>query len=287
MITIRRKLILYFIVPILGIGLLYFGISRYYTQKEFLRTIEQRAIDDSSHVTDRLRDAVFMNDPIPLTDAVLNEKYSNAYISYITVFNPRGEVIAHGNLDAIPSNIFSDPNDASLFYGYMPYKNTAVFNVDRPLFSGLYKIGMVRVGFDFNTIIDTFNYTAYWFIGIGLLFIISITIFVFKLSDRITKPISELKDVAMQFSQGNFVNRAHVYAADEVGDLAKAFNAMADVLKAAKDLLENERASLQSKVSELEKWQEATVGRELKMMELKKKLKLCEEKLEKIDDVSA
>lgn len=283
MTTIKSKLILYFIIPMLGIGLLYFGISRYYTQKEFLRTVEHRAIDDSNRMADRIKDATLVSDPILLTDVILDEKYSNRYISYITIFNTNGEVIAYSDLNTIPGNIFSDPNDTALTSEYIPYKETTVFNVDRPIFSGLYKIGMIRVGFDFNAIIDTFNYTAYWFIGIGLLFIAGITFFVFKLSDRITKPISELKDVAMQFSQGNFINRAHIYAADEVGDLAKAFNAMADVLRSAKDLLESERTSLQNKVNELEKWQEATVGRELKMMELKKKLKQCEEQLAKIN----
>lgn len=269
MLTIRRKLILYFILPILGIGLVYFSISRYYTQKEFLRTLEQRAIDDSSLMADRIKDASLLNDRIPLTDIVLNEKYSNKYISYITVFNADGEVIAYSDMDAIPSNIFSDPNDTAIASGYMPYKGTTIFNINRPLFSGLYKIGMVRVGFNFNSIIDTFNYTAYWFIGIGLLFLIGITTFVFKLSARITKPIGELKDVATQFSQGNFTNRAHVYATDEVGALAKSFNAMADALKSSKDMVEDEKKALQNKVGELEKWQQATIGRELKMVELK------------------
>lgn len=269
MLTIRRKLILYFIFPIIGIGLLYFSISRYYTQKEFLRTIEQRAIDDSSLMANRIKDASLLNDRIPLTDIVLNEKYSNAYISYITVFNANGEVIAHTNMDAVPSNIFSDPNDTALVSGYIPFGNTTIFNVDRPLVSGLYKIGLVRIGFNFNSIIDTFNYTAYWFIGIGILFLIGITLFVFKLSNTITRPISALRETVAQFSQGNFAARAHVYASDEVSELAKSFNTMADALKLSKDLLENEKQSLQGKVGELEKWQQATVGRELKMVELK------------------
>lgn len=282
--TIRQKLIFYFILPIFGMGILFFGGSRYFAQKEFLYILEERAIDDSRSIADHVGDILPLNDRIQLTGTVLEEKYAETYISYITLFDNKGEVLAYSSLSTIPSNIFSDPTDTEITSKYASSAGSTIFIVDRPVFSGLYKIGTVRTGFDFTSTVDELNYLSYLFIGIGILILLIVTGFMIKLSITITQPIIALKEAVAQFSQGNFSDRAHIYSSDEVGDLAKAFNVMADTLKSSKELVENERVSLQGKIDELEKWQEATVGRELKMVELKKKLKSCEEGLSKINN---
>ncbi|GAH16620.1 unnamed protein product, partial [marine sediment metagenome] len=67
---------------------------------------------------------------------------------------------------------------------------------------------------------------------------------------------------------------------DEIGDLATSFEKMAQSLKKQQDNLENlvvERTKeLETKIDELQKYKKITVGRELKMVELKKRIKELE-----------
>lgn len=279
--TIKGKLIFYFIIPIVALGLLYFGTNAYYTQDEFLHTLERQAINTSSNIADHIKDALFVKNLFSLTDIVFYEKYANSYVSHIEVFDATGEAIAYGNLDTVPGDIFSDPTNTEIVSGYPPYETTKLFSVDRPIISGLYKIGMIRIKFDFSEVLSRFNYIAYLSIAIGLLLLGVATLFMLKMVQTITHPIESLTKTVTQFSQGDSAARAHSDTKDEIGNLATSFNTMANTLQSSKELLEHEKKSLEDKVAELEKWQLTTVGRELKMVELKKIIANFEQKNKK------
>ncbi len=110
-------------------------------------------------------------------------------------------------------------------------------------------------------------------------------------SRRFVKPIKKLTDYAAEIGQGNLGVKIKVKSKDEVGKLASAFSQMAQDLQKSKNELEQyswdlegrisrRTKELKTKVEELEKFQELTVGRELKMIELKKKIKELEGRLE-------
>lgn len=144
------------------------------------------------------------------------------------------------------------------------------------------------------------------FLGVALFFI-SI-IFVFLVTRFILKGVNTIRNTANEVEKGNFAVRAAVVTRDEIGDLAHTFNRMleaiekstmqlkdaelklkdanVDLEKRVKDrtaeleslktdlekTVAERTVELQKKLDELEKFKKLTVGRELKMTELKQEI---------------
>ena len=94
------------------------------------------------------------------------------------------------------------------------------------------------------------------------------------------KPLINIADAAREVTRGNLDARAPVKTKDEIGGLAKTFNQMLDGIHQSNEKLSesNQKMSesarvLHEKVAELERFKKLMVGRELKMVEMKKKIK--------------
>lgn len=74
------------------------------------------------------------------------------------------------------------------------------------------------------------NYFKYYIIIVVLSIIISI-LFVTKLSKSIVKPLKELEKITSSIANGNLNMRVKIKTRDEIGELAKTFNNMADELE--------------------------------------------------------
>ncbi|MCX6814356.1 MAG: cache domain-containing protein [Candidatus Aenigmarchaeota archaeon] len=109
------------------------------------------------------------------------------------------------------------------------------------------------------------------------------------LSRRITRPIIGLRDAAIKIGQGALDTQIEVKSRNEIGDLASAFRQMMDDLKKSRAKLEHHQQELeknvdertkelQAKVEELQKFNRLAVGRELRMIELKKRIRELESK---------
>jgi len=102
------------------------------------------------------------------------------------------------------------------------------------------------------------------------------------LSKRLINPIIIFRNAANNISSGKLGTRVDIKSQDEIGDLATTFNSMVSEIDKARGDLEQkitERTQkLDQKVKELEKFKEVTVGRELKMIELKKEIERLEAK---------
>jgi len=142
-----------------------------------------------------------------------------------------------------------------------------------------------------------------------LLLVIFLTSIICLLGTRsLTRPIRELLKGAREVSKGNLEIELRKKSEDEIGELIEGFNQMVkdlrksqQELQEAKNILEikvkartkeleeltgtleekvkSRTKKLQEKIEELEKFQKLTVGRELEIVELKKKIKKLEEKL--------
>jgi len=109
---------------------------------------------------------------------------------------------------------------------------------------------------------------------------------------RITKPIISLRDAAIEIGKGKLETKIDIKTKDEIGELASAFDQMTKDLQKSRVELEKyskelekkvgERTKeLESKMTELERFNKLAVGRELKMIELKKTIKKLEAQLKK------
>lgn len=147
------------------------------------------------------------------------------------------------------------------------------------------------------------------------LFIVFVLLFLslfaaFLLADRLVRPIKLFTQRVKKIGEGNLDHHFQIKTGDEIEELAKAFNVMVKrlqnsrkQLEEAKDVLEirvkarteeleefaeglnnqvKERTSeLRERLDELERFHKLVVGREMKMLELKKEIKELKEKLKK------
>jgi len=101
------------------------------------------------------------------------------------------------------------------------------------------------------------------------------------ISRSISRPIIKLTETAYKIGKGNLDTKIEIKLNDEIGELASTFNKMAQNLKIQKENLEDkvvERTKeLETRVGELQRFKKIVVGRELKMVELKKKIKELED----------
>ncbi len=111
------------------------------------------------------------------------------------------------------------------------------------------------------------------------------------LSRRMTRPIKRLRDAAIKIGEGSLDAKIDIKTKDEVGELASAFNQMTSDLRKSRRKLEEYSKTLEKKVKErtleleqtnedLEKFNRLAVGRELRMIELKKRIKNLEGELQ-------
>lgn len=61
----------------------------------------------------------------------------------------------------------------------------------------------------------------------------------FLMTKRVLRPLSQMTRISRELSMGNFANRVEVVSADEVGELGRAFNGMADSLARLEQLRKN------------------------------------------------
>ena len=137
-----------------------------------------------------------------------------------------------------------------------------------------------------------------------------VTLFTVFFASRIIKPLFELLQAAKKVGEGNLNVKIKIPTKDETGQLAEEFNQMIQKLKESREALEDEKKvleirvkartreleelaqtldekvkertkELQDRIKELEKFHRLTVGREMKMVELKNRIKQLEEELKK------
>lgn len=127
---------------------------------------------------------------------------------------------------------FLDLKDSTLLIGVPVYYNNAVIG-------GIYLVTNVP---EINKLrADIFRLYLYSVIAVLLISLVII----YAVSKNITQPINAITNASKALSNGKFETRVKVYKEDEIGELAIAFNNMADSISK----LENMRRSFVSDVS--------------------------------------
>lgn len=167
-------------------------------------------------------------------------------------------------------NIFTKILLALLCIGIIPivFYNFLVINELSNLFNDLEKFLSSEKIDQFEKIFSDLRIEAILITAFNLIILVFISIlFTRNLVTPINKIITQMKKVG----RGKTKAKVEVDTGDEIEVLAGKFNQMAKDIREYHQRLEERRQELQERVNELEKFHSATVGRELTMIELKKK----------------
>lgn len=269
--SLRNKILLFLLLPVLLFIFFGFIISQLIIEKRFEDTVKNNAYNQLHELTAHLKDRILEKDSASLTDEIFDKKKYNPLLKYIIILDEKNDVLTQNFIGEVPTEILNinqvsdDKTNSELS---LAYANTNILDIGETVFSGLHRIGTVRIGFDFGAAEKDIHSFIYLFNFVGAMTILMLAVITIYLSSSITSPLKELTTAVEEFGKGNAEKRTSVNTDDELGRLAATFNTMADNLTESRKYLEKER--LEIKIKELEDWQNATVGRELKMMELKK-----------------
>ena len=145
-----------------------------------------------------------------------------------------------------------DISDPKKLYEYQYGKKSGVYEaVAKPIANTPWQ---VMVEFSEKTMLETAHRFLSRVIIIGVL-ILLISIFIaWSMSRNITKPLNNLTTAAASIAHGNYTTQVHLDRRDEVGKLARAFNAMSAQINKAKQSLEqkvNETREMNERLREL------------------------------------
>lgn len=270
--SIKTQIFISLILPFLLIGSILFMFASFYVKNNFRTTIERYAFIETNHIGNSIIDATLSKNIPLLTEMLISEHYSGTPSSFLTAFDSTGNVLAYTSLKTQPQATTIDPSMTAASGADDPAYAGHLFTIDQPLFSGSHLIGMVRVGYDFTKILSQFDRVLYALLIISIMGMATISWLALRLSHTVIRPIMELSQIATEFTHGTVPTRAVIGNSKETAILAESFNAMMqEVERSQKDLL-NQKNDLEQKVAELETWQKATIGRELKMLQMKEEL---------------
>lgn len=121
-------------------------------------------------------------------------------------------------------NITISNNGNSHFYILLGYPMKAQENANS-------KYSAVFIYQDLKSIEDTNNAITIIILITAIIFIAVSTIFAFFLSNRITKPLRQLRTQAINISKGDYSKQTSVSTKDEIGELSHTFNNMSSEIQ--------------------------------------------------------
>ena len=185
---------------------------------------------------------------------------------------------------AIPESINSYQNGTISTKIVIEADGTNVLRVITPVHVGGQRVGIYSIKLALGPLEKVITKTQREFLLIILISILAIIGVLFLLIRiMVIDPIKQLLSGMEKIGGGELDYRVKTKRHDEIGDLFSSLNVMAEKLKDRTEALQAEREGLtekvaqktkelQGKVDDLEKFNKVTIGRELKMIELKKEI---------------
>jgi len=210
----------------------------------------------------------------PIITTITNKKQINGYlvswrllattpkaVEQISTLMGKGAVLYIGNTDGsawtdmirpVPHPPI-DVKQAGIYFEYTDLKGTDVISTVQPINNSGW---LVLIEFSKELILEGATRFFKWLIIAGGLLLIAGIFIAWLMSHKITKPLKQLTKAATAISKGDYSMQVQVDRKDELGELANAFNLMAEQVHATQLNLEHKvserTAQLQTANKELE-----------------------------------
>ncbi|MFQ6040207.1 MAG: HAMP domain-containing protein, partial [Candidatus Poribacteria bacterium] len=194
--------------------------------------LKQRGVSIGRNIAARSADLILTNNLFALYRLAKDTLENNEDVRYVFILNSKGEIIAQTFGRNFPSALISvNSVDASerFHLELLETEEGLIYDVAVPIFegrAGTARVGMSETNLKRNVAAITRQLlllTAIGsFVGMGAAYLLTVTL---------TKPVRTLVHAAQAVGNGDFQQRVRPWANDEIGQLCRAFNAMAENLE--------------------------------------------------------
>lgn len=259
------------LVKMVGIGAIVatvFGLITFVQTKETLKedlnaVLADRTISEAESLAAQLARPLSVHDVIAVTQALKNARARLPDLLYVIVRDPDGAIVSHTFSGRVPADLVPAPTfgvSADRQFRVVDGNDDGlIFEASRDVLKGhggSVQLGMSRRMIDSelaslrNAILVSLGFCLV--VGIGLAIILTFAI---------TRPVYHLTEAVRRIRRHELSARAKVFSDDEIGNLARAFNDMAEILQ------RNEAT-----ITEKEKARTALVGRIISSQENERKV---------------
>lgn len=251
-----QKKIFAYIMSVLILTLIVSGVFTTQTIRELnYKNIEERLVSESYVLSRLISEDMSIGDNANIKNIL--EEVSRKLNVRITIIDRQGTVLADTSYDAAQMENHSQrPEIQKAYRGeigkQIRFSDTLKIDfmyVAQPIYKNENIIGAVRISTpmtEVKGIIKSVNQNLSLALIPGLLLSLFL---VYRISISITKPIREIKNAAVDITQGKLDYAIHITRKDEIGELAKAIDLMAVSLKDKMDSIRDKNTKMEAILS--------------------------------------
>jgi signal transduction histidine kinase len=240
-------------VKVLGIGILVaaifgtitlFSTTRAMSQSLY-RFLEDRTRDSSAWLAVSMERPMTTGDLATVQRKITQVADASVDVRYIIVRDRAGQILAHTFTRAVPEDLarWDGTIPAQGELQVLDSREGLIFHARQPIldgYAGVLELGVTdrRVVGEVSALVRSVLMALFFSVLLGMALGLLLT-------HLLTKPVHVLVDTTQRLGEGDFDARARVFSDDEIGQLASAFNRMAEALHAFRQQVdEKERARL-------------------------------------------
>ncbi len=203
--------------------------------------LKQSVNAETKLLVNSLAPGLAVNDRAILED-VLSMLVSNQHYVYIIVYNMKGEVMAG----------MGKSMNAALDPSYDKALEDGVYDVESNINLAGQSLGIVRIGYSLDSVNSIVSTTKNQNTAIGALGLCLSILVTVALSLYMTRNLRKLEEGAHALQRGELDYRINIESHDEINDVAKSFNGLAEHLSETRNMLDQKHAELQRETRHLQ-----------------------------------
>ncbi len=228
-----------------------------------VKTFQNKTQLLGEHLREELGRAINLGLPLDALEGVNNScrdiTDQNREIGYCMLVDTSNRIIYH-NDPLLAGRILRDAASVEAAKSTAPLvqprtdEGTEYYDVSVPVFdSDQHLLGAIRLGLKYNTVASQIYPLLWKSSGVALFtFLLASALVTFLVSRKIVNPVIELSGTASLIAQGDLSRRIEISSSDEVGQLAGAFNRMAESLQEREGRIQQSYRDLEKANEELQ-----------------------------------
>jgi len=205
--------------------------------------LQQYIQDETRLISTTLQPGLVAGDPGLINDVLLLLK-ENSGIVYIDVYNRMGHLVATIGKKPADQNQVDISIDQAIEDG--------VFDLAKKVTLYNQFLGEFYIGFSVEELTEITRKTVVQNTIIALLGLFVLVVLIVLLTLYLTRNLTRLEKAAMALQQGKLDTRIEIHENNEVGDLSRAFNQLAEHLQESQQQIEQEQKKLENEKTLLE-----------------------------------